>query len=224
MTARTAEAKPVRERREVVTVAVHAGDPVTGEGAVACLRSMPGITLLPPERRCEADVLLVTVHETTEEVVRWMERSASESTNPEMRIVLVAETVSEHHLMRAVTSGMVSFVPREEADRDRVVKAIRDSSRDRAVVPEKMLGWLLEQVRTIQRTVLLPQGLTVGGLQDREVEVLRLLADGLDTVEIAQQLNYSERTIKNIVSGMLTRLNLRNRSHAVAYAMRCGAL
>ncbi|MFF4799279.1 LuxR C-terminal-related transcriptional regulator [Streptomyces sp. NPDC001351] len=224
MTARTAEANPVRERREVITVAVHAGDPVTGEGAVACLRAMPGITLLPPERRCEADVLLVTVHEATEEVVCWMERSASESTNSEMRIVLVAETISEHHLMRAVTSGMVSFVPREEANRDRVVKAIRDSSRDRAVVPEKMLGWLLEQVRTIQRTVLAPQGLTAGGLQEREVEVLKLLADGLDTVEIAQQLNYSERTIKNIVSGMLTRLNLRNRSHAVAYAMRCGAL
>ncbi|MGW2716926.1 response regulator transcription factor [Streptomyces sp. NPDC001492] len=224
MTARTAEANPVRERREVITVAVHAGDPVTGEGAVACLRSMPGITLLPPERRCEADVLLVTVHETTEEVVRWMERSASESTNPEMRIVLVAETIGEHHLMRAVSSGLVSFLPREEADRDRVVKAIQDCNKDRAVVPEKMVGWLLEQVRTIQRTVLVPQGLTVGGLQEREVEVLRLLADGLDTVEIAQQLNYSERTIKNIVSGMLTRLNLRNRSHAVAYAMRCGAL
>ena len=218
------QANPVRERRAVVTVAVHAGDPVSGEGAVACLRSIPGFTLLPPERRCEADVLLVTVHDTTEEVVRWMERSAAESTNPEMRIVLVAETVSEHHLMRAVTSGMVSFVPREEADRDRVVKAIRESSRDRAVVPEKMVGWLLEQVRTIQRTVLVPQGLTAGGLQEREVEVLRLLADGLDTVEIAHQLNYSERTIKNIVSGMLTRLNLRNRSHAVAYAMRCGAL
>lgn len=224
MTARTAEVNPVRERREVISVAVHAGDPVTGEGAVACLRSMPGITLLPPERRCEADVLLVTVHETTEEVVRWMERSASESTNPEMRIVLVAETIGEHHLMRAVSSGLVSFLPREEADRDRVVKAIRDCGRDRAVVPEKMVGWLLEQVRTIQRTVLVPQGLTVGGLQEREVEVLRLLADGLDTVEIAQHLNYSERTIKNIVSGMLTRLNLRNRSHAVAYAMRCGAL
>jgi len=224
MTARTAEASPVTEGRAVVTVAVHAGDPVSGEGAVACLRSMSGITLLPPERRSEADVLLVTVHETTEEVVRWMERSASESTNPEVRIVLVAETISEHHLMRAVTSGMVSFVPREEANRERVGKAIRDSSRDRAVVPEKMVGWLLEQVRTIQRTVLVPQGLTVGGLQEREVEVLRLLADGLDTVEIAQQLSYSERTIKNIVSGMLTRLNLRNRSHAVAYAMRCGAL
>ena len=224
MAARTVEAPVVGERGAVISVAVHAGDPVSGEGAVACLRSVPGITLLPPDRRCEADVLLVTVHQTTEDVVCWMERAAIESTNPGMRIVLVAETISEHHLMRAVTSGLVAFLPREEADRDRVVKTIRDSRRDRGLVPEQMVGWLLEQVRTIQRTVLVPNGLTVGGLQEREVEVLRLLADGLDTVEIAQQLNYSERTIKNIVSGMLTRLNLRNRSHAVAYAMRCGAL
>lgn len=224
MPARVVGASTVREQDAVISVAVHAGDPVSGEGAVACLRSTPGITLFPPDRRSEADVLLVTVHQTTEDVVRWMERAATESTNPEMRIVLIAETVSEHHLMRAVTSGLVSFLSREEADRDRVVKTIRDSSRERALVPEQMVGWLLEQVRTIQRTVLVPHGLTVGGLQEREVEVLRLLADGLDTAEIAQQLNYSERTIKNIVSGMLTRLNLRNRSHAVAYAMRCGAL
>ncbi|MEH0581031.1 MULTISPECIES: response regulator transcription factor [Streptomyces] len=224
MASRTVETPATGAQGAVINVAVHAGDPVSGEGAVACLRSTSQITLLPPDRRSEADVLLVTVHETTEEVVRWMERAANESTNPEMRIVLLAETISEHHLMRAVTSGLVSFLPREEADRGRVVKIIRASTRERAVVPEQMVGWLLQQVRTIQRTVLVPHGLTAGGLQEREVEVLRLLADGLDTVEIAQQLNYSERTIKNIVSGMLTRLNLRNRPHAVAYAMRCGAL
>ncbi|QKZ15972.1 response regulator transcription factor [Streptomyces chartreusis] len=224
MAVRTVVAQEVGEQGAVISVAVHAGDPVSGEGAVACLRATSGIVLLPPDRRREADVLLVTVHQTTEDVVRWMEQASTESTNPEMRIVLVAETIREHHLMRAVTSGLVGFLSREEADRDRLVKTIRESSRDRALVPEQMAGWLLEQVRTIQRTVLVPNGLTVGGLQEREVEVLRLLADGLDTAEIAEQLNYSERTIKHIVSGMLTRLKLRNRSHAVAYAMRCGAL
>lgn len=214
----------MREFSARISVAVHASDPVSGEGAVACLRSSSEITLLGPDRRREADAILVTVHQTTEDIVCWMERAADESINPDMRIVLIAETISEHHLMRAVTSGLVGFLLREEADRERLVRTIRDSGRDRALIPEQMAGWLLEQVRTIQRTVLVPNGLTAGGLHDREVEVLKLLADGLDTAEIAQRLNYSERTIKNIVSGMLTRLNLRNRSHAVAYAMRCGVL
>jgi DNA-binding NarL/FixJ family response regulator len=56
------------------------------------------------------------------------------------------------------------------------------------------------------------------------VEVLRLLADGLDTSEIAHKLAYSERTVKNVVHDVTTRLQLRNRSHAVAYALREGLI
>jgi len=53
---------------------------------------------------------------------------------------------------------------------------------------------------------------------------LRLLADGMDTGQIAQRLSYSERTVKNILQGMLTRLGLRNRTHAVAHAIRLGLI
>jgi DNA-binding NarL/FixJ family response regulator len=72
--------------------------------------------------------------------------------------------------------------------------------------------------------VLDPHGLTAAGLYTREVDVLRLLAEGMDTLEIAQRLNYSERTVKNIIHGVLSRLKLRNRSHAVAYALRNGVM
>ncbi|MEV0490206.1 response regulator transcription factor [Streptomyces atratus] len=53
----------------------------------------------------------------------------------------------------------------------------------------------------------------------RDIDVLRLLADGWDTVEVAW-LNYSERTIESVIASMMNRLGLRNRSHAVAYALR----
>ena len=54
--------------------------------------------------------------------------------------------------------------------------------------------------------------------------MLRLVADGYDTAEIAQQLAYSERTVKNVLHDVTTRLQLRNRSHAVAYALREGLI
>nr|WP_269330167.1 LuxR C-terminal-related transcriptional regulator [Kineosporia babensis] len=76
----------------------------------------------------------------------------------------------------------------------------------------------------LQRTVLIPRGLTPSGLQRREIEVLELIAEGLETGEIAERMQYSQRTVKNIISGMMTRLGLRNRSHAVAYALRAGLL
>ncbi|HWB72974.1 MAG TPA: helix-turn-helix transcriptional regulator [Egibacteraceae bacterium] len=61
-------------------------------------------------------------------------------------------------------------------------------------------------------------------LNRREVEVLRLVAEGLDTAEIANHLSYSERTIKNVIHDATMRLNLRNRTHAVAYALRQGLI
>ena len=61
-------------------------------------------------------------------------------------------------------------------------------------------------------------------LAQREVDVLRLVADGYDTAQIAHRLCYSERTVKNVLHGVTTRLQLRNRSHAVAYAVREGLI
>jgi DNA-binding NarL/FixJ family response regulator len=79
-------------------------------------------------------------------------------------------------------------------------------------------------VGKLQRQVLAPRGLTFSGLTPREAEVLRLVADGLDTCEIASRLCYSERTVKNVLHDLNTRLQLRNRSHAVAYAVREGLI
>ena len=74
------------------------------------------------------------------------------------------------------------------------------------------------------RQVLTPRGLTWGALTARETDVLRLIADGCDTAEVARALCWSERTVKNVVHDITTRLHLRNRAHAVAYAVRQGLI
>jgi DNA-binding NarL/FixJ family response regulator len=61
-------------------------------------------------------------------------------------------------------------------------------------------------------------------LTDREFDVLRLLADGDSTRDIAKRLSYSERTVKNIVHDLLVKLNCRTRAHAVALATRRGVI
>lgn len=63
-----------------------------------------------------------------------------------------------------------------------------------------------------------------GLLTQREQGVLTLLADGLSTREVAMRMSYSERTIKKILQDLSDRLHLRNRTHAVAYALRSGWL
>ena len=54
--------------------------------------------------------------------------------------------------------------------------------------------------------------------------MLRLLSEGCDTREVARMLSYSERTVKNVLYGLMTRCGLNNRAHAVAYALRAGAI
>jgi DNA-binding NarL/FixJ family response regulator len=214
------DAAPIRP----VALAVLAGDPLTGQGAVAHLRARPEVRILGAERQPEAEVVLIVVDRITEDTLKLMERVAAESVNQDARFVLVGDGVREHHLLRAVTCGLVSVIPRREADYDRVLRAIVEMREGRLEMPGVALGWLVGQLRAIHQDVLEPNGLTAAGLETREVDVLGLLAEGLSTFEIAQRLNYSERTVKNIIHGVLTRLKLRNRTQAVAFAVRTGAL
>lgn len=205
-------------------VAVLAGDPITGQGAIAYLRSCQEVKVLPADRQHEAEVVLILVNWVTDETLKWMQYAVDTAANRDVRFVLVGDGVREHHVQRAITYGLVSVIPRQEADFERIVRAISGVREGRLQMPQVALGWLVNQIRTIHQDVLEPKGLTAAGLETREVDVLKLLAEGLGTPEIANQLNYSERTVKNIIHGVLTRLKLRNRAHAVAFAVRSGAL
>jgi DNA-binding NarL/FixJ family response regulator len=205
-----------------VAVAVLSDDPITAEGAVAYLRSRPEIRILPVARQSEAEVVLILVGRVTEETLTLVERAAEAASDA--RFVVVGDGMRERQLVRCLTHGLVSVIPRREAGFDRIVQVIGDTRDGRLALPPTASGWLAQRIRSIQRDVLEPLGMDAAGLEAREVEVLRFLAEGLATPEIAVRLNYSERTVKNIIHGILTRLRLRNRAHAVAFALRSGAL
>ncbi|MEU1090774.1 LuxR family transcriptional regulator [Streptomyces sp. NPDC005576] len=205
-----------------ISIVVRAADPVSLQGAEVLLRRSQGTSLLPADQAARADVVLVLTNEVAEETMSWMEEANSISVNPDMRIVLVADRISRPRLTRAVRHGLVSVLPRAETGFPEIVQAVLSSRAGSAQMPGELLRSLVEELRTLLRD---PRGsILPGGLEGREVEVLRLLAEGMDTTEIAAKLNYSERTIKNIIFAVTRRLNLRNRTHAVAYAMRVGAL
>jgi DNA-binding NarL/FixJ family response regulator len=208
-----------------VSMAVHASDPITRDAATVYLQSCELVRLVPPGAERKAEVVLMLATEVTEETLTLMSRTARESVNPEMRILLVANQILEAQLMRAVKYGLVSLLLRQETSFDRVVQAAVGSRKGRADMPDVLVRSLIEQLRAMPQTTATSQKPTsVGGLTTREIDVVKLLAEGMDTMEVASKLSYSERTIKNILHGMMSRLGLRNRAHAVAFAMRSGLL
>jgi DNA-binding NarL/FixJ family response regulator len=140
------------------------------------------------------------------------------------RVVLVVTMLDEAAVLHGVEAGVCGFVRRAEATPERLVDAVHAAATGAGAMPPDLLGRFLDHVATLQANVLSPRGLTLAGLTAREVEVLRLVAEGSDTNEIARRLHYSERTVKNVIHGVTARLQLRNRSHAVAYAMRNGLI
>lgn len=208
-----------RGPRGRVPVTVSAPDPISREGAISQLRPHPGIELR--ERPGPGTVALL-IEDTLDETALTRLRRAVRSEGA--RTVLVTGAIRERELLDVIECGVAAIVWRHEATSHRLAQAILAASRGDGDLPADLLGRLIGQVGTLHRSTTSGPGVSSPGLAPREVEVLRLIAEGLDTGEIATKLAYSERTIKNVLHGLTMRLHLRNRAHAVAYAIREGYL
>lgn len=205
-----------------ITVSVSAQDPISEGGVVSALRPRPEVRVLGhDEDPRDAEVALVVADQLDDEAVRLVRTVQRGGSG---RAVLVAGRLDEKDVVAAVEAGVVGMVRRGEATPERLVTVIRGAASGEGSMPPDLLGKLLGQVGSLQRQVLQPRGITFAGLATREVEVLRLIADGFDTAEVARHLAYSERTVKNVLHDITSRLQLRNRVHAVAYALREGLI
>jgi DNA-binding NarL/FixJ family response regulator len=206
---------------EQVRVALQATDPLSLAGLSSYLESRPEVAVLRSEQRHSADVVAVVADRLSPDVVGALRRAATQGGKP---VVLITNEITEAELLTAVECRVVAILPRAAVTGERLLHSVLAAAAGGGVMPPNLVGELLKHIERLQRDVLTPHGLTAAGLTPREVDVLRLMADGLDTAEIAGKLCYSERTVKNVIYGVTHRLKLRNRSHAVAYALRSGLI
>jgi DNA-binding NarL/FixJ family response regulator len=210
-----------QSRTTLTKVFIYGAEPLFQAGMAAYLRDCPEVELVPEAGVDDAQVALVVVDTVTEETLRVL-RALQRGGHP--KLVLLVSDIDPAGVADAVQAGAVGILRRSGVTQDVLLEAIRAAACNEGVLPPDLLGGLLRQVQTVQSDVLAPRGLTFSGLSDRELAVLRLLSDGCDTREIARRLAYSERTVKTIIQDVTRRFGLRNRSHAVAYALRQGLI
>ncbi|WP_031488077.1 response regulator transcription factor [Streptomyces bicolor] len=205
---------------ERIPVFVHADDPISQVGVTGTLRERPEVLVLGPHEKDQAKVALVVsnaVDDQTLQVLRSLSRASK------TRLVLIAARIEEADLLSVVEHGVVGLVRRIEATAERLIGVIRSAAAGEAAVPPDLLARLLSHIGRAQSQAPGPHG-AVERLTLREIEVLRLVADGLDTAAIAAHLSYSQRTVKQVLHDVQSRFHLRNRSHSVAYALRNGLI
>jgi DNA-binding NarL/FixJ family response regulator len=208
-----------------VTVAVYAADPVLRLGVAQQLRQRPEVALLT-EADADADVAaarvsLVVVDQVDDEVTALLHRLRH---NTATRTGLVVATLGSGSLQRVLECGVAAVLRRAEADQDQLLRLVLAVAKGEGVLPGDLLGKLLSHVGNLQRSALDPLAASLSTLTTREADMLRMVSEGMDTAEIARNTSYSERTVKNVLHEIITRLQLRNRAHAVGYALRNGLI
>jgi DNA-binding NarL/FixJ family response regulator len=204
-----------------IPVHVCAADPLTRAGIVSQLRAGQGFAISSNETPALDGVAVVVADEVTDAITSEIRSLRARGV---ARVILLVTFVNDKGLLAAAEAGVSGVIRRNEATAHNLSLAIRSAAAGEGTLPPDLLGRLLRQVGQLQRQVLSPRGLTFSGLTEREIAVLRLLAEGSDTAEIGRRLFYSERTVKNIIHDVTSRLDLRNRAHAVAYAIREGLI
>jgi NarL family two-component system response regulator LiaR len=193
--------------------------PVVRQGLRALLSTQDGIEVVgeagdgdvavSAAERLSPDVVLMDVVMPAMDGVEALRRIVER--RPQTRVVMLTSYADERRAMEAVDAGASGFLLKDASPRD-VVSAIRAAHRGEAVLHPAVAAKLLAERR---RPPAAHSNLT-----PRELEVLRLVARGLQNKRIASELHLSEKTVKTHVSAVLRKLDVTDRTQAAMYAVR----
>jgi DNA-binding NarL/FixJ family response regulator len=203
--------------------------PIYRQGLVGCVGAMEGVTSVADAGSveaawahpalAEADVVLVD-HEVPGGIPfigQLRDRTGA-------CVVVCSSRASEEDVLEAVQAGAVGYLCKDTLTPEALVASVAAAANGAGIMAPELLGALLRGISRVSREVLEPRGLSLSRLTKREQQVLRLVAQGHPTREVASRLCYSERTIKNVIHDVVTKLDARTRSQAVARAVREGLI
>ena len=142
----------------------------------------------------------------------------TKSEHPPVVLVLTVSTTNDD-VLDAIAAGASGYLLKD-ADADQIVSAVRSASSGDSTLSPTIAGAVVRRVREQSINIEQPEDLLA--LSDREKEILRLVAQGRDNTEIAQELYLSPSTVKNHVSSILEKLGVDSRVQAAVRAARAG--
>ncbi|MFG2532199.1 response regulator [Streptomyces sp. NPDC048516] len=215
--------------RTVTRVVVADDQTVVREGIVMLLGLLPGIEVVGSAADGAAaihlvaelrpDVVLMDLRMPRCDGVEATRRIRAE--HPGTQVVVLTTYADDDSLFPALQAGARGYLTKD-ADGDEIVRAIDGVLAGEAGLSPTIQRRLLERVAEPVRSLPQPPDAPPDGLTTREVEVLRLVAEGQSNPEIARTLHVSTATVKTHINNLFAKAGLRDRAQAIHYAYRHG--
>lgn len=200
------------------------------EGLVTLLRLSPGIEVVGSAADGAEGVRLAK--ETRPDIVlmdlRMPRLDGAQATRqiveslPQTRVIVLTTYADDESVFAALESGARGYLTKD-ASSDEIGRAIRTVHAGDALLDPSVQRRLLDTVASrLAQKPAAPRDSYPDGLTQREVDVLRCMAEGLSNQEIADHLHVSEATVKTHINNIFSKADLRDRGQAVAYAFRKG--
>jgi NarL family two-component system response regulator LiaR len=139
--------------------------------------------------------------------------------DPRIGVIILTMYRQDQYVFEAIKAGARAYLLKD-ADSDELLRAIRAVAAGDAVLDPAIALKLMEEFRRIQSDPVGADGITP--LTERELDILRLVAQGLDNNTIGDRLALSEKTIRNRLTVIFEKLHVNNRTQAALYALRSG--
>jgi NarL family two-component system response regulator LiaR len=139
--------------------------------------------------------------------------------SPRSQVLVLTSYHQDEHIFPAIRAGALSYLLKDVSPVD-LAEAVRKAARGEAVLHPRIAARVVQELHGARTEAFNP----FSDLSERELEVLRLIADGMGNGEIAQRLVISEKTVKSHVSNILSKLHVADRTQAAVYAWREGVM
>lgn len=181
---------------------------VVGEAALAAHGIELAQELLP-------DVVVMDLNMPAMSGIEATQRLSAST--PLARVLVLTVVADEHNVIEALLAGACGYLVKD-APAGEIIQGIRAAARGESLISPRVANQLVQRIR--RPATLEPD--PGAELTARELEILVLIARGMDNVEIARMLFLSQHTVKNHVSNILVKLQVENRIQAAVRAVRRG--
>ena len=182
------------------------GEAARGDEAVRAVRELaPDVVVM------DLDMPVLDGVQATREIV---------ATSPLTRVVVLTASDEDADVMNAILAGACGYLLKDSSI-DQLVAGIHAAAVGESLVSPHIAAKVLQRLRAAGGDTGAAETIRAE-LSDREIEVLKLVASGLENAEIAAKLYISPKTVKNHLSNIFMKLQFENRIQAAVYAVRSG--